>query len=271
MWYEMARHRTGPSSLLKDKTQISKHDKQRGRHDPGKQNNALIELFNLFFNNNRPNYKNRTYSNYQTRFSENDVKPGRLQITEGKSDSSSFNKPYFKPYSKESAKEKDGSRDKEKGKQHAYVAEEKNDNVEIDYYDSEIEYKDGKDNAEESAIEEPSVNLIEPDETSEVLHSLPHISRSHRCRMCKTVFDSNNKLHRHVREECTNPIRSRTDMKVTPPSTGQKARLTTRKRSQFSGAAMNAIVIDSPVDSNKDIGTGFGFREWKYVITKISL
>ena len=279
MWYEMARHRSGSGSgpsYSKDKAQISKQDRRR-RGSPSNQvsgsgNDALSGLLNLLAGaqaNTRSNYKGRAYGNYQKRSSEGDAKPVRLQI-EGKSDSSSSKKPYSKD---KYAKDKDGPKDKDKGKgrgkQQAYVADqEEEDNVEVDYYDPENTYEeDDEDESDESFTEDPSANLAEP----EVLYSPPHFPRSHRCRMCKTTFDSNNKLHRHVRAGCTNPILPHTGMKETSPLASQKARSTTRKRSLSSGDAMSVTVIESKVDPNKDIGTGFGFRGWRYATTKVSL
>ena len=270
MWYDMARDRHPRGSTfkdLKDRKVTSKQDRRSGRRSnstevSGNSNDVFSGLLNLLAGAqaNRPYNKNRVYNNKQSSSSES-AKPAPLQITAGKSSDSK--KSYSgKAFSKDNTKDKG----KGKGKTHAYVTEE--DAQEIDYYDPED--KDFEDVEDEDDSETPS-------EVSEVDANLvlPDIPR-HRCRTCKGIFESNNKLHRHIRGGChvlhtsmkENALPEPLKPKIPKVRTSATPSKTTASAMAFT---VSPIIIDSQVDPSRDIGTGFGFRGWKFATADVTL
>lgn len=270
MWYDMARHRGYSKDKDKDKkhshTSTNKHDKRKQGNSSSNGNDAISGLLNLLAGQaNHPYYKNRAYSNNQNQIFESPKVPAQLQITAGKSSDS---KKSPKSYS-DKAFSKDKS--KAKSKPHAYVAEE--DAQDIEYYDPDRDFEDEEDDessaSSSESSEEATANLI-----------LPAIPRSFRCRTCKGTFDSNNKLHRHIRGGCQTLFHTSmkteylsqdayASTKASPASTNASTKATSPSPT-FTKALLGTIV-NSRVDPNKDIGTGCGFRGWKYATADVSL
>lgn len=175
-------------------------------------------------------------------------------------------------------------------------------NEDVDYYNSEKNYEDDdfSENSNESMNKDAFANPIFGNDSSSLFnnapetnhvdfpyqyeisaqHALPLIFRSHRCRTCKTIFPSNNKLHQHIRNGCPNNTITHTILKTENPLAN--ATFTTRKRNPpsmvktpittaMAASVATPIVINSSIDPNKDIGTGYGFRGWKYATINVSL
>lgn len=296
MWYEMAgarlprgsyrpthkdKDRGGDRPSYKDRKQTSKQDRGRRGNTlgAGNGNDALSGLLNLLAGAQSNLYKGRIYDKqYQNRLSDGS-KPAPLQITEGnKSDS---RKPYTKNY-----KSKDYSKDKDKGKgrQQAYVAEEEDGhNEDIDYYDPDQDY-DEDDDSESISSDDATANMtsesdadIVIDETSVNLVTFP---QSHKCRSCGGIFDSNNKLHKHLRRGCSVPHTStKTELPTKPKSKFERlgpvvmatSVVTTPTVSSTIRNTTRNPIRNSTVDPGKDSGTGYGFRGWRYATANLSL
>ena len=186
------------SFYFKKKIQINKQNRRKWNNSSNQisenGNDAFSEFFNLFAgvqtNFNRFNYKNRVYGNYQNRFSKNDVKPVRFQI-EKKFDSFSFKKPYFKNKIKIKIKIETNNK---------FTLLIKKITSKLIIIIQKMFMK--------KMMKTNSTNLLLKNFQPIWLNSkfFFHFSRSHRCRMCKIIFDFNKKLHKHVRIECINFI-----------------------------------------------------------------
>ena len=301
MWFEMARHR-GSSTSFRDrnrdsKPSSSKQDNQRKRDQrdlhtstrfsSNRNDSAISDLSNLLTGarTNRPTYTKRSaYNDNQNRTSESDVKPAHLQASSsGKSDSK---RPYTKEkYVKEKfskGTESDKKDYKGKSKQHAYVAEEEDIPENVDYYDPDPYYEEEDDNVSNtSSVEDTAANhttgdsdvsdselsMIDANLAITAPMSTKSIPRSHRCRTCRAVFDSNNKLHRHIRTGCSAILH--TNLKGTSFKPLPALALTASE--EVSVMTADVDIVYSTVDPNKDIGTGYGFRGYKYAQTDVSL
>ena len=136
----------------------------------------------------------------------------------------------------------------------AYLVEEDNESLEecfgpnknIDYYDPDA-YDDEEDHLLD---EEPDANF-----TSTVT---PTKSSGPQCRTCLVYFTSNNKLHQHLRKDnCKRMTQIACAVTQNIPTHVPKA-------TQPTSTSTVRKVIDSAVDSSQEIGTGYGFRGWKY-------
>lgn len=171
-----------------------------------------------------------------------------------------------KPYSKE--KNWNDRKNTGKGKQKACLVEEDMGSSEeqfgpdedIDYYNPDMHEED------HSFDEEPEANF-----TSTVTSEAKPIGPQ--CRTCLVHSASNNKLHHHLRKDnCKREIQvahavtQKTHSHVPtalPPTPLPTPMLTSSKSS-------TRRVIESTADPNQEIGTGYGFRGWKYATGMVS-
>lgn len=93
------------------------------------------------------------------------------------------------------------------------------------------------------------------------------------CRTCFVHFTSNNKLHHHLRKDnCKREIqvghavtqKTHSHVPTALPPTPLPTPMPTTSKSN------TRRVIESTVDPNQEIGTGYGFRRWKYVTGMVS-
>ncbi len=197
----------------------------------------------------RPEYQNRNpppdprYSREKPSGSAPALPPIRqpLQITGGNANQSASGSPHPGTKSKD-------NRDY-KGKGRAYVTEEDKHENEMDN-PPDNEYYHGSD---------PELDYYDPSNDQDQHEAEANFSihaRTFDCRKCKAVFPSNNQLHKHVRQtRCEKPRTA--DFLTTDEPTANHV--------------MDIPILESTVDSSKDIGTGFGFRGWTYAKALIAL
>jgi hypothetical protein len=135
-----------------------------------------------------------------------------------------------------------------KEKERAYVIEKdeqenemKNISKKKDYYhqsNSDLNYYDSQ------------------NQDDEVEANFSILTRIFRCRKCKTMFFSNNQLHKHLRQDIC--------MKKSSISQFKFEETTTH-------LTMNILIVEFTIDSFKNIEIDFEFRDWIYVKIMISL
>lgn len=157
-----------------------------------------------------------------------------------------------------------------KGKQKAYMIEEDQDESDqeqpltdenIDYYDPDAYDNNNVDGNNE----DPSANFTNITTTSSLLQ--------HECRKCQCRFPSNNQLHHHLRSKtCQTHCYTKA---FTTTINKAVASLPQASVSQTADQTAKSLsyqrIITSEKDSNKDVGTGYGFRGWKYATAMVSL
>ena len=284
MWHELARTKRfyGPSSKeIYGNSQVTsaagkrpnKFDRRFEHSGTGTFNErrlateAITNFMNMFAgqaNQSRPWYQNqsRSYSNKSQPnrpTSSEGKKP--LQITSGnpaatdprregsypaKDDCSNGRK-----YSKEKkAYVVDEDEEEETGNEPpGYYQENENDN--INYFDPDQYDEPG------SAEEEVSANIVT------IPTATPY------CRRCGKSFNFNNKLHRHLRQNCSEPaqayeatasipVRATLDISEPKPIRAMVSSFVS------TSSAKQIPVIKSTVDAAKTLGTGYGFRGFQY-------
>ena len=105
--------------------------------------------------------------------------------------------------------------------------------------------------------------------------SLPAV----KCRKCKHDFDSNDLLHRHLREDCKKTMDTPAPSAYVTTRSAAAPKTIEAAKSSANPAEIDGIVSrkDSPqimkssANSALDIGTGYGFRNWHYVTAKFKL
>ena len=298
MWYEMARHRGqshGSSNAASGK-KPSKFDKRTDRSGSGTSNEgraateAITNFLNMFTKqtNQRPyGNQNRAYTNnYQNRSSPAIESKKPLLITSGSSESDSKKK--------NDRTDRDRSKGYGKGKK-AYVVDEDDEETEPQSYyqkdeDEDVDYYDPEDDEEDLAEEDPTVNMVV---------SSPAVPPSIPCRSCGEAFESNSKLHKHLRKGCsqayqvTEASSGISNSKALVRTSKSKALVRTKdipipKSSKTSSKIFKSMpgllskdnvplpediipLIRSPVDPSMTLGTGYGFRGYQYAIVSYSL
>ncbi len=169
-----------------------------------------------------------------------------LQIIEENANQNASDSSYFEIKSK-------NNRDYKK-KNRAYVTKkdkhknEMNNSLDDEYYhesNSELNYYNFEQNQEKKS----EINFF----TSTQMFI---------CKKCKRTFFSNNRFHEHLRQDFCEKFK----FKVHVDTTDHKI------LNEFTvNFVMNILIIESSVDSFKDIDTDFEFREWIYVKTMINL
>lgn len=88
-----------------------------------------------------------------------------------------------------------------------------------------------------------------------------------RCKVCRTCFESNNKLHRHLRmDRCKEAKQAAKD--AAAKSTFEDAPVYSAVPTE-SPAVIR--IVRSTKNASKDTGTGYGFRNWHYVTAGVKL
>ncbi len=82
------------------------------------------------------------------------------------------------------------------------------------------------------------------------------------CKKCKRVFLSNNRLHEHLRQDLCEQVKFKAHVDTT------NHKILNESTINF---VMNILIVESSVDSFKDVDTDFEFREWIYVKMMINL
>lgn len=106
---------------------------------------------------------------------------------------------------------------------------------------------------------------------------------THRCRQCKKRFASNNALHRHLRStDCAVEKHAEAYIVTRAATKAAKSCVTTPTNKPKLPAdnlpADNSLknnstrpIIRSSVDASLETGTGYGFRNWHYITTRVKL
>ena len=125
--------------------------------------------------------------------------------------------------------------------------------------DDEPHYaSDGESNSESNG--EASVNWV----------GAQAITTSHQCRRCHRTFESNNKVHEHIRKECKRQSRTKSaNTEVSSPTMSANTDISLANDS--TDKANILLIINSSVNANADIDTGYRFQGWRRVTTSISL
>ena len=271
IWHEIARRRsyqtskeTGPSdkrtrNYSKQSSSSSPNRWEKKNRDPSR---IVADFMNLLSNSGQTKYSSAYH----------DQGPSREQ---GKSDSdrasavkaisSSSKVPLQITSGNGSDSKKDKYKKSFKQKNHAYMAED--DEREVDYYEPS---NDEEANDNHDSEQDPDVNHGGED-TSEssdqegpfVGMSDPVLTKSERvCKKCRTRFSSNNKLHAHIRGQCL----GRPSLETAAYNSSSK-----EPKTKVHIHDQQLPVIPSAVDPSQDLGTGFGFRGYQYATAQFTL
>lgn len=272
MWYQMAHQesqssRSGSGPASKKPNKYDKRDLSSPGFSDGLGTAEVITNFmNMFMQNQS---KGRAYSNYQNRNQSSTTIEGKkpLQITSGSNTSDSKKKERSDRPDRDRP---DRSKGYNKGRK-AYVVDEEDEEEEprgyyqqdededIDYYDPEAEDDD------EGSDVAPTANLALP------------IPPSFRCRSCGVSFESNNRLHRHIRNGCHSHAYKLSEAvsRDSAASSGDSLRVNPAKSTmsvlESSSPRASIPIIKSSVDPNMTLGTGYGFRGFQYATASYAL
>lgn len=128
-------------------------------------------------------------------------------------------------------------------------------NEDMDYYNPDVPSSDYDDEDDEVGV-----NLVVP------------IKSQIRCRRCRKRFSSNNKLHCHLRDTCNEVSAYTSTTRATKASSGPSLTpRVARGGPQGDTDSDKPKIIESRVDSSKDVGTGYGFRGYNWGKIKTAL
>ena len=156
------------------------------------------------------------------------------------------NQPYYRPYQKAYLAEgEEPWQDQTEGE--AY------EEYENGYYENDAYWQSDGLEDERASPEE----VTEEDNTVEAHFAMDVSPKIHSCKRCKAIFDSNNKLHKHLRAKC----QGETTLSPNQESTEVTTALYTIPES--------TIVRSTAVE----VGTkkGYGFRGWRYATTEAKI
>ncbi len=124
-------------------------------------------------------------------------------------------------------------------------------------------------------LEDSAENLRNEDPDSVEAHFLTEPVQSYRCRHCSSDFDSNNKLHKHVRTACEKKLKSKPKTSPEDPEsqTGidNASRIPTEAARESSSAFHASEVIQSNATDVTDEGYAFRGHRFVTALVKFSL
>ncbi len=140
-----------------------------------------------------------------------------------------------------------------KGKEKAYV-------IEKDEHENEMNSSQDQDEKyyHESNLDLNYYNPQKQDQDEKSEANFFTQIRFFTCRNCRAVLFFNNQLHKHLRRNICENFR-------------RNIKHTALENEFFVNLATNISIIESSIDSSKDIGIEFEFRDWTYVKAMISL
>lgn len=139
-----------------------------------------------------------------------------------------------------------------------------------DRYYAENAYWIGPDKQKTAEVDESDTPAAETseeqNESTNALFNIPTTpTLAVECRRCRRMFESNNKLHKHLRDGCKRTISETGRLKTLDTMTIRSSTVNTER----SADTANEQIIES--NTTNDRAAGYGFRGWQYVTVKIQL